>query len=219
MRTDLLAGTNIPSAAPYDAAPWSCANPSGGPPSPPPPPTVVDWVLVELRSGDPMAPPMTREACVAALLLSDGSIVARDGTSPVSLTVGVSGSYYIALYHRNHLTVLSATAVDISSGSATYDFTQAGSAFGTAPQTEVDTVVFALWAGIGNADDQVTAPDFNLYSADTAAGSTGYEDSDYNLDGQVTAPDFNLYSANTAAGATSGAPSTARLPSRPSTSL
>ncbi|NNF57597.1 MAG: hypothetical protein HKN04_05085, partial [Rhodothermaceae bacterium] len=63
---------------------------------------------------------------------------------------------------------------------------------------------FALWGADGNGDGLVTAPDFNLYSAATAAGASGYEVADYNLDALVSAPDFNLYSPNTAAGPTSG---------------
>ena len=204
MRTDLLAGLLLPSASPYDAAPWSCPNATGGgPPPPPPPPTVVDWVLVELSMGDPANPPLTRAGCTAALLLSDGSVVSRSGGGPVTIVVGSAGSYYVALYHRNHIPVRSATPLDASSGTIVLDFTQPNAAYGTAPQAQVATGVYALWAGDGNNDEQVTAPDFNLYSSATAAGATGYTGADYNLDGQVTAPDFNLYSSSTAAGASS----------------
>lgn len=65
---------------------------------------------------------------------------------------------------------------------------------------------WGLFAADGNADGQVTAPDFNLWIAATTAGATGYAPSDYNLDGQVTAPDFNLWIANTTAGAASKVP-------------
>ena len=42
---------------------------------------VVDWIWLELRTGDPTTPPMTTVASTAALLLADGSVVASDGTS------------------------------------------------------------------------------------------------------------------------------------------
>ncbi|HEX9833787.1 MAG TPA: hypothetical protein VGA66_12035, partial [Mycobacterium sp.] len=64
--------------------------------------------------------------------------------------------------------------------------------------------VYVMWAGDGNGDGQVTAPDFNLWNAATTAGQTGYRPSDYNMDAQVTAPDFNLWNANTTAGAATG---------------
>ncbi|MDX1530944.1 MAG: hypothetical protein R3362_05405, partial [Rhodothermales bacterium] len=61
-------------------------------------------------------------------------------------------------------------------------------------------------------DGQVTAVDFNLWSASTAAGETGYLFPDFNFDGQVTAVDFNLWSASTAAGAETSVPLTGGLP-------
>ncbi|MBK8946971.1 MAG: hypothetical protein IPM32_17125 [Ignavibacteriae bacterium] len=68
---------------------------------------IVDWVLVELRSDS------TSNYYVhsrkAGLLKNDGTIINSDGT-PFSVDVA-SGDYYIVIYHRNHLPVMSSVPV------------------------------------------------------------------------------------------------------------
>jgi len=89
-------------------------------------PNIVDWVLVELRTG-PAA--NTAVAKRAGFIKSDGTIVGLDGVSP--LRFGVSGGdYYVVIYHRNHLAVMSATTVTLSNASvASYDFTTGSDKF------------------------------------------------------------------------------------------
>ena len=158
------------------------------------PATAVDWVLVELRTSAAAADSVT---AAAALM---------DETGAVTLTFpGLApGSYYVVTRHRNHVPAISASAVALSGGGGTLDLTAPGAA--TSGVVEVASGVWALWAADGSLDGLVTAPDFNAYSAASAAGATGYEVADYTLDGLVTAPDFNLYNANAAAGAASAVP-------------
>ena len=70
---------------------------------------VVDWVVLELR--DPASPNIVL-ASRAALLLSDSNIVDMDGVSPVRFTMP-SGMYHVAVRHRNHLAVMTATPVSL----------------------------------------------------------------------------------------------------------
>lgn len=69
---------------------------------------VIDWVLLELRSS---AMPTTVTASSAALVLQSGKVVDINGTSPVSFGTVSSGMYHIAVRHRNHLGVMTNTAV------------------------------------------------------------------------------------------------------------
>ncbi|NNF57495.1 MAG: hypothetical protein HKN04_04570 [Rhodothermaceae bacterium] len=168
---------------------------------------IVDWVLVEIRTGDPM----TGQTIVQqspALLRDDGAILSATTGGTVGFAGLSAGNYYVVVRHRNHLAAMSLAAQSLTPGTTmAYDFTTTLSqAYGTAPMVLASDGAALLWAGDGNGDGQVTAPDFNAYSAATASGATGYELADYTLDGQVTAPDFNRYSANTAAGAASGVP-------------
>jgi hypothetical protein len=174
---------------------------------PSPPDSVLDWVLVSLRSD------VTPESEVfgstrAVFLLESGSIVDTTGGLPAFPGVA-PGGYYLVVRHRNHASVMSADTLDLSDGVGSWDFTtsmvQAYSEGGS-PMKDLGGGDFGMFSCDANADGQVTAPDFNLWNAATTAGQTGYLQADCNMDGQVTAPDFNLWNANTTAGASSKVP-------------
>jgi hypothetical protein len=158
----------------------------------------IDWILVSLRTDSSAASQVFQ---TPAILRKDGSVVDTSGTA---LTIhGLSaGSYYVVVRARNHLPVMSASAVDFSTGSGTWDFsTGPGSAFsndGPAMKVMSDSRT-VLVSGDINMDGQITAADFNLWLLDTKAVVTGFVLTDLNLDGQVTAADFNLWLVSTKA--------------------
>lgn len=151
---------------------------------------VVDWVLVRLLSGDLVSPPMTVVAEQPALLRKDGSIVAPDGTSPLSF--GVTGSYYVSVSHRNHLAVMSSSPVALG-GAAAWDFrTAQAQAYGATPMKALAAGAFALFAGDGNASGDIGASDRNsIWRAQN--GLSGYRTGDFNLSGDVSAADRNTF--------------------------
>ena len=65
---------------------------------------IVDWVLLELRSGTGSSTVVKRRA---AFLKSNGNIVDLDGSNPVSFSGIQNGSYYLVIYQRNHLSIMS----------------------------------------------------------------------------------------------------------------
>lgn len=71
---------------------------------------IVDWVVLELRSG---TDPTTIIATRSVLLQADGDVVDTDGTSPVAILNIPSGSYYVAIRHRNHLGTMTAMPIFI----------------------------------------------------------------------------------------------------------
>ena len=165
----------------------------------------VDWVLVEFRSGTGAA---TAVDTMAAMLLTDGSIVSP-GEMSLYLPSGLSGSYYLVVRHRNHLAIMSSSAIDFSSGSGSWDFTTAsGQAYtsGGAAMKPLTGGGYGMFAADANGDGLVTALDFTAWIASTTAGETGYRRTDFNLDGHVTALDFTTWIANTTAGAASRVP-------------
>ena len=157
---------------------------------------VVDWVLVRFRDASPTG---TVVAETAALLLDDGTVVDPSGGA---LAVPTTGSRYVSVDHRNHEAITSTTPLVFTpGGSVSYDFSTAVSqAHGSNAQATTPDGRAALWAGDATGDGLVTAPDFNVYAAASAAGETGYRAADFTLDGLVTAPDFNLYIASSSAG-------------------
>jgi len=171
------------------------------------PDSVIDWVLVSLRTG------IARESEVAgseraALLLTNGSVV--DTAGRILAFPGIAPDpYRLVVRHRNHASVMSADTLGLSDGYGTWDFstsvTQAYSDGGV-PMKQLDEGRFGMFACDVIVDGQISAPDFLLWQAKTGAGASGYEQADCNLDGDVTAPDFNLWNANTTAGASSQVP-------------
>lgn len=70
---------------------------------------IVDWVFVELRDSGNSS---TVVAARSALLQKDGDIVDLDGVSPLSFPgIAVSGSYFVAVWHRNHLAMMTTGTV------------------------------------------------------------------------------------------------------------
>jgi hypothetical protein len=186
--TDMATGLNIggllPLSQPYNMSPWDyngtesvSAMPSG----------VVDWVLVELRDDTSAsnATISTRFARQAGLLLSNGDIVATDGSSPLQFDNSVSNSLFVVIVHRNHLAILSANELSLSGENYSYDFTTgSGQAYGTNSQKQFATGKWGMMSGDANADGTVEIGDLTPIWYNNA-GNEGYYPADVNLDGQV----------------------------------
>ncbi len=170
------------------------------------PPNAVDWVLVSLRYGTTADTEVARRA---GFLLDEGIIVDLD-ESPLNFPDVVRVPYWVVVDHRNHAAVMSAEpSAGFLAGLGEWDFTADGAYSDGAPPMKVvnlEESISLMFAGDGNADGIITAPDFNIWNAATTAGAAGYQPGDYNLDGVVTAPDFNIWNANTTAGAASQVP-------------
>jgi hypothetical protein len=120
---------------------------------------IVDWVYLELRDG---TNPSNILKARSALLQRDGDIVEIDGVSPVTFNQVSAGNYYVAIKHRNHLGVMSALPVALSSSLSVVDFRNGNTAafnlddsnITNEPLVVVDQG-FALWAGNTLFDKQV----------------------------------------------------------------
>jgi hypothetical protein len=115
MRDDLRVAGIIPTTSPYaDNATVNAAvfNTTGAD-------AIVDWVWVEVRNETDNR---TVIAGKSVLLQRDGDITDVDGTSLVAFDLP-SGNYYIVIKHRNHLGVMSNTAIALSSSETLLDFT------------------------------------------------------------------------------------------------
>jgi len=115
---------------------------------------IVDWVFLELRQGpdaDNAAVVTTR----AALVQRDGDIVDVDGVSPVTFTGFTADDYYVAVRHRNHMGIMTASTVALTEIPVTVDFTVSSTAIyqrsdvigSPHGRVELETGIFGLWAG------------------------------------------------------------------------
>ena len=182
MNTSLNSQGVIPLTQPYNMASWSY---SGAESVSSIPSDVVDWLLLDLRSGVDATSIVGKRA---AFLKSDGSIVDLDGTSAVSFTGVSDGNYYIGIHHRNHLSILSSSPLSVSNGNITtnYDFTTGqNQAHGTNPMTDLGEGKYGMIAGDANGDGTINATDLNNYWIPQNGTTYNYQTttSDFSLDG------------------------------------
>jgi hypothetical protein len=157
---------------------------------------VTDWVLVELRSASVVG---TVVENIAALMKNDGSIINPDGSLPLRFTT-TSGNFYLSVRHRNHLGVMTAGTITISSASQTIDFTSASTpTYGLNAQVTLGNGMKAMWAGnskgitlAGTDKVNYVGLGSSLSGIKAAIGSalsvqvTGYLKADLNLDGKAS---------------------------------
>lgn len=161
------------------------------------PNAIVDWVRLELHTGDPANP--TIAGVRHALIQRDGDIVEVDGYSQVAFSAP-RGSYRVVLRHRNHLHVMTSTILPLLTPN-TIDFTLpfVNCYIRPAPNTDLprkcDAQRCLLWAGNALVDDRVkytgTGNDRDAILqaiggvVPTAVLSAQYRVEDANLDGVV----------------------------------
>ncbi len=164
---------------------------------------IVDWVFVELRSSTDSTKIIDSRS---ALVQRDGDIVDVDGTSSVVFTNSIPASYFVVVKHRNHLGVMTKTALPLTHIATVVDFrltTTPTYVFSNSliHQSQVNVVQGkALWAGNALYDDQVTyqgtGNDVNVVYQQVigALGNViglpffilqGYYTGDINMDGEV----------------------------------
>jgi hypothetical protein len=193
MSTALNTAGWIPLSQPYSSAPWNYAGTESVSNIPP---NVVDWMLVELRSGISSG---TKVAARATFVTSDGSVVDRDGASPVAFAGVSPGSYYVVVRHRNHLAIMTASAVALSASSSLYNFTiSQNAAYSTdyglyPPMKDLGDGKFGMCAGDVNGDGTVyyLGPGNDRGALLAGIGgsvngmASGYISQDVNLDGSA----------------------------------
>lgn len=186
--TSMLASTGyLPGSQPYNTAPFNYAGTESISVIPG---SAVDWVLLELRSTTAASSVVTRRA---ALLRNNGKIVDLDGISPVSIPAGtvLPSSFYIVVYHRNHLAVMSALQVQAQgSCTAAYNFTTAQTQAYTTfsqPMKDLGAGVYGMLAGEVVTDGIINAWDRVTVRNNT--GALGYLNADVTLNSLVSAED------------------------------
>lgn len=152
---------------------------------------VVDWVVVELRNKNNSSQVL---ASRSALLQADGDVVGMDGSSAVVVNLS-SDNYFIALRHRNHLGIMAASAIALTSTAITVDLSNGSVAlFGASLATTVVGTRNAMVAGDSDRNGVLSYTGQNndrdpilsrIGGAAPTATVAGYFVEDLNLDGVV----------------------------------
>jgi len=195
MRDDLRVIGLLPTTSPYQdnlVCNASVFNTTG-------PNAIVDWIWVQLRDENNSSNVVSERS---ALIQRDGDVVDLDGTSNVSFDV-TDGNYFVSIKHRNHLGIMSALPITLSTTTTILDFSNGSTAlFGTNATTTVGMPggVLGMWAGDTSNDNIVqyaggfpegtnilsyVLNDFTNFLNLPTFAINGYSDSDVNMDGIV----------------------------------
>lgn len=187
----------IPSNQPYNVLPY---NYFGNESLSQIPNNMVDWVLVEARSGTPNESGSKGTVTVetkAGVLRSNGTVTDVNG-NPLSFTsLNPSNNYYFCVRHRNHLDILTSTSV-LASGTASYDLTSSvNQAFGNQQMVVSSDGFVMFYAGDFNSDGVIQNTDYDVWKFEPALVDV-YNYADGNLDGVVQVTDYDVWFPNKA---------------------
>jgi hypothetical protein len=180
----------LPLAQPYHTSPWNYSGTESVLNMPNA--NIIDWVLIEYRDATNAASATgtTVIGHQAAFLMNDGTIVDMDGISNLDFPYTINDQLYIVIYHRNHLSVMSAFALAELGGIFLYDFTTpSGQAYGAGAQKDLGGGIYGMFSGDANADGIVN--DLDKTEWKYKAGEAGYLSEDLQLNGQVDNQDKN----------------------------
>ncbi|MBK7632743.1 MAG: hypothetical protein IPJ23_19065 [Ignavibacteriales bacterium] len=142
---------------------------------------IVDWILIELRTGTGASTIVERKA---GFLTRTGNVVGMDGVSSLFLTKP-KGNYFIVIYHRNHIPIMSSISTSLDYFSQLYNFTtEISRAYGVNSMVQLSVGVFGMFAADANGNGQVQNNDRENFWV-PQNGQSGYKESDFNLNGQV----------------------------------
>lgn len=188
MATTLADNNLLPLNQPYNVAPWGYGGqesvaqlPAG----------TVDWVYLELRNTADGTEVAARRA---ALLTAAGAVVDTNGAAMIGFQAP-AGNYYLVVRHRNHLAIMTPTAIALSEAGSSYDFSTGQSkAIGLNPMRELTGGLFGMISGDANSDGGVDVLDLNLHWRPNKGTTWDYgKYADFNLDGGIDVLDLNLY--------------------------
>ncbi|OIN56867.1 hypothetical protein BLX24_23130 [Arsenicibacter rosenii] len=194
-RTNTNFGVATPAGQPYNTAPWNYTGTEGTPVSFTYASTVVDWVLVSLRSSEQSPAAIWR---AAGLLHDDGRItfVQPCFTLP-------TGSYYVVIEHRNHVGVMSPQSVAVTNNTISFDFTTQDSYIVLDPPSFGQIQIGNKWLMYAADGKKNTFNDnFDINSKDSQLWQSQsgqflqYLFGDFNMDADVNAEDSVLWKKN-----------------------
>jgi hypothetical protein len=161
------------------------------------PANAVDWIEVQLRNS---AIPTQIDKKYSFFVDNNGHVLNTNGVTGAKLTGVLKAPYYVAVKHRNHLGVMTASTIDFTTaGPFAFNYSLGTGIYGTDAMRNIGGV-YALWAGDANGSGQIiyqgagNDPSPVGNEVLTAPGNTGssftyvvngYSINDINMDGQV----------------------------------
>jgi hypothetical protein len=190
-----LFGIPTPEGQPYNTAPWYY---TGNESITHYDSTIVDWVLVTVRSDSAIADSVV--ARKAGLLHQDGRVDFIDNC----WSLPFNKPYFVVIEHRNHLGVMSPTGQILARGGVVrHDFTQFNGYIVINPNSTGQKLINGKWVMLacdGKKNTYTNNFDINFLDSQFWKAQSGifdaYRDSDFNLDADVNFFDSLLWKRN-----------------------
>ena len=156
------------------------------------PEQTVDWILVELRNAQDQV-----LAYSAVLLREDGWLMDLSGNTEITLPEIFPESTYLVLFHRSHIGVKIATAVQANPDQVQqFDLSVGSNAVEGQNQLKLVHGKYALVAGDFDQNGLVNSEDYSLWKKSSLMDGQRYDAPDLNADGITDQDDFTLLEAN-----------------------
>lgn len=147
--------------------------------------TDVDTITVELR-----------DANTFELVASTDAVLQTDGNAVCTYPSAPSGSFYIAVKHRNTVQTWSASPLTFGASPVNYDFTNLVSKAYGSNMIQVEPNVWAFYSGDINDDGLIDLIDYSIWESDYLIFGFGYLITDLNGDGLVDLNDYTFWEGN-----------------------
>lgn len=189
LKTSLLENNLLPNEQPFSDPPYnigqgvSVANF---------PNNAVDWLLIELRDETDMTKVIAQKP---VLVNADGTLVDLSGETLITFEEVEDGNYYIAIFHKSHLPIISNSAQPLSSDPPLFDFSASADATMGNDQQKAINGKYFMTSGDFDGNGIINSLDFNLWKQSGAAVNS-YSPADADGNGIINSLDFNLWKAN-----------------------
>lgn len=184
---NMSAQLNVPESQPYSKSTWEY---TGNESFSVAPTNLIDWVLIELRTSLDNS-----SYKFAALLLNNGKIVNINGFEDFSENNITDGNYYVIVYHRNHLPIISSQKIEISGSQIQYDFSDSQSKVqGTNSMKELSVGVFGMYSGDSDGNGVINNLDFGNVANNIF--SSNYANGDLDMNGIINVLDYSKINSN-----------------------
>ena len=152
----------------------------------------IDWVLIELRDSQNINTVLGRRA---GFVKNTGDIIGLNGGFGLAFSDVTPGNYYVAIYHKSHLAVVSSNPIDFSDLQNSFDFTQDVNAVSGTDQLKLIGLNYVLHAGDFDFDGIVDNTDYEKWKLESSSVNV-YSSNDADGNGIINNEDFNLWKKN-----------------------
>ncbi len=154
--------------------------------------SLVDWVLIEVRDTADIDQVLASQAVWVS---KQGWLHSISGSPGIRFDGLAASDYYLAVFHKGHLGVISASPIPFNLSSPAYDFTLSVSQARGLGQLKLIGTRYCLFAGDFDGSGILNNLDFNLWRQNPAA-TNQYLPIDADGNGIINNLDYNFWSAN-----------------------